>query len=134
MSEEIDITKIGEIWSRIAATADGQIAYRWLQGVLMSKASQTEMGALPFLEGRRSLAWDIAHYMAQGIADSDRYAVTFVTRITPRDDRASRGAGRRIGPEHFVPGYDTDRTGTPYDSAPTFKPGTGSNGTGGDTG
>jgi hypothetical protein len=116
MSEEINTAEIGEIWTRIARTADGQIAYRWLQGVLMSKADKTDMSALPFLEGRRSLAWDIAHHMAQGIADSDRYAITFVTRVTPRDERATRGAGRRITAGSFVPGYDIDRTGVPYDT------------------
>ena len=117
MSEEIDTAKIGDIWERIARTTDGQIAYRWLQGVLMSKASKDDVSALPFLEGRRSLAWDIAHYMAQGIVDSDRYAVTFVTRIVPRDERTSRGAGPRIGREHFVPGWDVDRTGAIYPGA-----------------
>ena len=126
MAEEIETSKIAEIWERIARTADGQIAYRWLQGVLMSKASKQDVSALPFLEGRRSLAWDIANYMAQGIVDSDRYAVTFVTRITPRDERTTRGAGPRIGPEHFVPAYDVDRTGTIYEPSGGTGNGTGS--------
>jgi hypothetical protein len=120
---EIEITEIKEAWDRIARSADGQTAYRHLQGICMRIAAQSDVSALPFLEGRRSLAYDLMAYMAEGITDSDRYAVTFVTRVAARDERA-RGAGRRINADTFIPGYDSDTTGDA---------GSGSNGSGGGT-
>jgi hypothetical protein len=120
----IENKEMQEAIDRIARTADGILLYRLLQKVLCGTvAAQSDHGALQFNEGRRTLARDLMAFMSEGIAENDRACVTFAVAKPERtDQRASRGAGRRIGPEHFVPGYDTDRTGTPYDST---------NGTGG---
>ena len=83
--------------------------------------------ALPRLEGRRRLAADLMAFMAEGVADNDRACITFAV-AKPAAITPARGAGRRIGPEHFVPGYDVDRTGSIIDD------GRGSGGTGNGTG
>ena len=130
MSEEIDFAQTKEAWDRVARTPDGLVIYRHLQRIRQALA--TDMSALPAFEGRRSLAADLMAFMSDGIRDYDRACVTYTIAKPERTDQRSRGAGRRIGPEHFVPGYDTDRTGTPYDSTPggAGSTGTGSNGTG----
>jgi hypothetical protein len=123
MSEEITTPDINQAWDRIARTGDGQIIYRHLQRLALALCDN--VSALPVHEGGRILARNLMSLMAEGIADSDRAAVAFVTRTAERADRP-RGAGRRIGPEHFVPSYDVDRTGSPYDTGS----GSGSNGPG----
>jgi hypothetical protein len=134
MSEEIDFAQTKDAWDRIARSADGLVIYRHLQRIRQALA--TDHSALPHFEGRRSLAADLMAFMSDGIRDYDRACVTYTIAKPERTDQRTRGAGRRIGPEHFVPGYDIDRTGTPYDGAPggAGNSGTGSNGTGGGTG
>ena len=121
MSEELTTPEINEAWDRIARTRDGQMIYRHLMRLVMATADDDS--ALPRHEGARNLARNLMALMAEGIADNDRYCVAFVSRAGERTERP-RGAGRRISPEHFVPGYDTADT-------PTFRAG---NGTGDDTG
>jgi len=134
----IENTQMQEAIDRIARTPDGLLLYRLLQKVLCGTvAVQHDHSALQFHEGRRTLARDLMAFMSEGIAENDRAAVTFAIAKPERtDQRASRGAGRRIGPQHFVPGYDIDRTGTVYDrtTGGTGDAGTGSNGTGSGTG
>jgi len=109
----IDGQDIKDAWDRIARTPDGLLIYRHLQRILMGTAGLDD-SALPRLEGRRRLAADLMAFMSEGIADNDRACVTFAV-AKPVATGGTRGAGRRIGPEHFVAGYDTDRTGSPYD-------------------
>jgi hypothetical protein len=133
MSEEIDFQQTKDAWDRVARSAEGLVIYRHLQRIRQALAA--DMSALPHFEGRRSLAADLMAFMSDGIRDYDRACVTYTIAKPERtDQRTSRGAGRRIGPEHFVPGYDTDRTGIPYDGAPGGAGNTGSNGTGGGAG
>jgi hypothetical protein len=123
MSEFIETAEIKDAWDRVARTADGQIIFRHLNKLAMALAA--DLSALPVHEGGRILARNLMSLMSQGIADNDRYCVAFVTRA-PEPVERPRGAGRRIGPEHFVPGYDVDRTGTTYDGST----GNGAGGTG----
>jgi len=113
MSEEIDFQQTKDAWDRLARTPDGLVIYRHLQRIRQALA--TDMSALPTFEGRRSLAADLMAFMSDGIRDYDRACVTY-TIAKPAAARGTRGAGRRIGPEHFVPAYDIDRTGTAYDT------------------
>jgi len=135
MSEEIDFAQTKEAWDRVARTPEGLVIYRHLQRIRQALA--TDMSALPAFEGRRSLAADLMAFMSDGIRDYDRACVTYTIAKPERtDQRTRRGAGPRIGPQHFVPGYDIDRTGTVYDrtTGGTGDAGTGSNGTGSGTG
>ena len=128
MSEQIDFEHIKEAWDRIARSPDGLVIYRHLQRICMGRAPENVPdSALPRLEGRRSLAGDLMAFMAEGIADNDRACVTFAI-AKPAAVSPARGAKRRIGAEHFVPGYDVDRTGSIIDD------GRGSGGTGNGTG
>jgi len=114
-----------EAIDRIARTADGLLLYRFLQKVLCGTvAAQSDHGALPFHEGRRTLARDLMAFMSEGIADNDRACITFAV-AKPATVSASRGAGRRITADTFVAGYDIDRTGTPYDDKTGGTGGTG---------
>lgn len=106
MTEEITSDDIKDVMDRIARTADGQLLYRYLQkirmGVMPLDANQR---ALRANEGRRSFAADLMAHMGKGIADSDRYAVTFAI-AGPVDTRSrSRGAARRVTADTYVPGY-----------------------------
>jgi hypothetical protein len=47
--------------------------------------------------------------MSEGVAENDRAAVTFAV-AKPVAVSPTRGAGRRVGPNTFVPGYDTADT------------------------
>ena len=123
----IENKEMQEAIDRIARSADGLLLYRLLQKVLCGTvAAQNDVGALQINEGRRTLARDLMAFMSEGIAENDRAAVTFAIAKPERTDQRPRGAGRRIGPEHFVPGYDVDRTGTTYDGST----GNGAGGTG----
>ena len=107
MSEEIDFQHIKDAWDRIARTADGLVIYRHLQRLRMGLA--TDMGALPLFEGRRSLAADLMAFMSEGVAENDRACITFAV-AKPVAVSPTRGAGRRITANTFVPGYDTADT------------------------
>jgi len=134
MSDELDFQQTKDAWDRLARSQDGIVIYRHLQRIRQALA--TDMSALPQFEGRRSLAADLMAFMADGIRDYDRACVTY-TIAKPVPASAARGAGRRVTADTFVPGWDIDRTGTPY---PTNTPGgasgsgSGSNGTGSGTG
>ena len=78
MSEQITTPQINEAWDRIARTPEGQMLYRHLMRLAL--ALSDDVSALPVHEGGRILARNLMSLMAQGIADSDRYAVAFVTR------------------------------------------------------
>jgi hypothetical protein len=132
MSAEFTTAEINDAWDRIARTSDGQIIYRHLQKLVM--ALSADVSALPVHEGGRILARNLMSLMAQGIVDSDRYAIAFPAG-KPAGIAATRGAGRRITAEHFVPGYDVDRTGSTSETGFAGNTGTGTdrsgNGTGG---
>ena len=86
----------------------------------------TDDGALQRCEGARSLAHNLMRLMANGIIDSDRYAIAFPV-AKPVAVTGARGAGRRVSADTFVAGYNT------VDYGPTGgagNSGTGSNGTG----
>ena len=115
----IEPDDIKDAWDRIARTPDGLLIYRHLQRIVMGTAGPDD-GALPRLEGRRRLAADLMAYMAEGIADNDRACVTFAV-AKPTSIAGTRGAGRRVTADTFVPGYDT---------ADSFGSGGGTNGSG----
>ena len=115
----IESKDIQEAWDRVARTSDGLVIYRHLQRIVMGTAGP-EDSALPRLEGRRRLAADLMAYMAEGIADNDRACVTFAV-AKPVAVTVTRGAGRRVTADTFVPGYDT---------ADSFGSGGGTNGSG----
>jgi hypothetical protein len=119
MSEQIDIEQIKQAWDRVARTADGQVIYRHLQRIRMGLAPENVPdSALPRLEGRRSLAADLMAFMSEGIAENDRSCITFAVAKPAAASTGTRGAGRRIGPEHFVPGYDAPGLPEPTFTAP----------------
>ena len=101
----IESKDIQEAWDRVARTSDGLVIYRHLQRIVMGTAGPDD-GALPRLEGRRKLAADLMAYMAEGIADNDRTCITFAV-AKPVPTTGTRGAGRRVTANTFVPGYDT---------------------------
>lgn len=109
MSEEITGDDIKDALDRIARTADGQALYRYLQKIRMGiTPPDAHQRALRANEGRRSFAADLMAHMGKGIADSDRYAVTFAI-AGPVDTRShARGARRRVTADTFVPGYSGD--------------------------
>ena len=107
MSEELDFQQIKDAWDRVARTPDGLVIYRHLQRLRMGLA--TDLSALPLFEGRRSLAADLMAFMSEGVAENDRAAVTFAV-AKPVAVSPTRGAGRRITANTFVPGYDTADT------------------------
>jgi hypothetical protein len=132
MSDLIEFEEIKQAWDRVARSRDGLVIYRHLQKLRLGLA--TDYGALQMFEGRRSLAADLMAFMSEGIADNDRACVTFAV-AKPTTIASTRGAGRRISAEHFVPGYDVDRTGSTSETGIAGNPGTGTdrsgNGTGG---
>ena len=75
MSQEFTTSEINEAWDRLARTSDGQIIYRHLQKLVMALSG--DVSALPVHEGGRILARHLMSLMAQGIVDSDRYAIAF---------------------------------------------------------
>src|SRR6516164_9887792 len=118
----IENKDIQEAWDRVARSPDGLLIYRHLQRIVMGTAGPAD-SALPRLEGRRRLAADLMAYMAEGIADNDRACVTFAV-AKPVPTTGTRGAGRRVTADTFVPGYDTPDS---------FGTGGNSNGSGGGT-
>lgn len=112
MSEEITQQNIKEALDRIARTADGQVLYRYLQKVRLdvTKPEMIEC-ALRDNEGRRRFAADLMAFMASGIADSDRYAITFASAKPVAS--TSRGAGRRISANTIVAGWDSEPDSEP---------------------
>lgn len=102
-----------EAIDRIARTPDGQMLFHHLQKILLNVATpEISDGALRQLEGRRMFASELMGLMAKGIADSDRYAITFVTSGERRAS-PTRGAGRRITADTRVAGWDDPAFGGP---------------------
>jgi hypothetical protein len=100
---------------RIAMTPDGQNLYVFLQRRLMTVTPETPGSALRTSEGERIFASKLIGLMAKGIAESvNRTSSTasgaeqpvVVSSAEPRAVPGSRGAGRRIGPEDRVAGWD----------------------------
>jgi hypothetical protein len=110
----IENKEIAEAIDRIARTPDGQVLYLFLQKVRLSITDDPSEGALRQHEGRRRFAAELMAYMAEGIQDSDRHAITFA-RAKPRSDAGAksrpRGAARRITDRTFVSGWDGPDTG-----------------------
>lgn len=78
MSEEISSDDVTEALDRIARTTDGQTLYRYLQKIRLGTTDPAmNESALRDNEGRRRFAADLMAHMGKGIADSDRYAITF---------------------------------------------------------
>ena len=123
MSEEFTTPDISAAWDRIARTADGQVVYRHLQKLLM--ALSNDLSALPVHEGGRILARHLMSLMAQGIADSDRYAIAFPIRPANVSGADSGTDARRKWLASQPSWYDDPGPGTAGGG------GTSSNGSGG---
>jgi hypothetical protein len=100
---------------RIAMTPDGHNLYVFLQRRLMKLPDPNARGALRANLGERTFASELIGLMAKGIAESvNRTSSTasgaeqpvVVSSAEPRAVPGSRGAGRRIGPEDRVAGWD----------------------------
>ena len=113
-----------EATDRIARSADGQMLYLFLQRKLMGVAVNAEDSALRSLEGQRILAASLMGLMAKGIVESGGHSepiCTFAVAGPRAVASASRGAGRRITDNTFIPGYDDASGGTVPDAS--AKPG-----------
>jgi hypothetical protein len=103
---------------RIAMTPDGQNLYVFLQRRLMKLPDPSQSGALRMNLGERSFASELIGLMAKGIAESVNRTGSSASSSSgaeqpvvlpvaePRAVPGSRGAGRRITADTFVPGYD----------------------------
>lgn len=124
---ELDNSELREAWDRIARTTDGLIVYRHLQKICLEKPPSLDNCALPFHEGRRSLAFDLMATMSAGIGDNDRACVTFRTAKSGASTAAST---RRVTLDDNERVGNTELDRLLADAAPTFRAPTG-NGTGG---
>jgi hypothetical protein len=120
MNDTIDDGDIANALDRIAMTPDGALLYAFLQKVAIARLpGDPSDGALRAEHGRRSLAHDLMSKMARGIdesagrtADSDRHGrpserpVVFLAS-KPVIANRKRGAGRRVGPDDTVAGWDS---------------------------
>jgi len=107
-----------EAIDRIARTPDGRLQYLYLQRALMAVPTLADPCALSAHHGERRFAARLIGLMATGISesggrtssggtsDTDSEQPIVVAKPEPVDARVSRGAGRRIGPDTRVPGYD----------------------------
>jgi hypothetical protein len=121
MSQEFTTPEINEAWDRVARTSDGQIIYRHLQKLVM--ALSVDVSALPVHEGGRILARHLMSLMAQGIVDSDRYAIAFPTAKPVAGAATGTDARRKwLASQSWY--ADDSATGSAGNS------GTGTNGTG----
>jgi len=125
MSEEIELQQIKEAWDRLARTRDGLVVYRHLQRIRLGLAPENVPdGALPRLEGRRSLAADLMAFMSEGIAENDRSCITFaVARPSPVSGASGTDARRKWLASQ--PWYDTPDTSPPGDAGSTNGSGSG---------
>lgn len=112
--------EIEESIDRIAQTPDGRNLYILLQRKLMEVKEPTSRSALRANLGERMFAQRLIGLMAKGIADSGgRTSSTsgstggdsaeqpvVVPSAQPVGISRPRGAGRRIGPDDRVPGWD----------------------------
>ena len=101
---------------RIAMTPDGQNLYVFLQRRLMKLPNPTARGALRSNLGERTFASELIGLMAKGIAESVNRTSSassdgaeqpvVVPTAGPRAVAGGRGAGRRVGPNDRVAGWD----------------------------
>ena len=103
---------------RIAMTPDGRNLYIFLQRRIMTVTAAPTDGALRQDEGERSFAAKLTALMAKGIAESvNRTSSSAGSDGSPEQPvvlpvgqpvatGSPRGAGRRIGPEDRVAGWD----------------------------
>ena len=110
--------EIKDAIDRIAHSQDGKLLYLFLQKRLM--AITTDFITLPTDHGQRILAATLMGLMAKGITESGGSSDSIYTFAVagPRavSGSGSRGAGRRITADTFIPGYD-DASGAPDPSA-----------------
>lgn len=92
-----------EALDRIARTHDGGLLHRYLRRVL-ENVGLPEVGALPFIHGRRTLARDLMSHMAKGIeGSSGRSDNAILNAGTGRVVSSRRPAGaRRVDPDPRV--------------------------------
>ena len=115
MTDPISDKSMKEAIDRIARTPDGAGLYLYCQRKLMTVCQDADLGALPRQEGARVFALELINLMAKGILESGgrtssspagtEQPLVFAA-AEPVTVRAPRGAGRRIGPDTRVPGYD----------------------------
>jgi hypothetical protein len=106
--------------NRIALTLDGQNLYVFLQRRVMTVTHAPTDGALRQDEGERSFAAKLIGLMAKGIAERGGRTSSSTGSIDgaeqpvvlpvsqPVSTGGPRGAGRRVGPDTRVPGWDRD--------------------------
>jgi hypothetical protein len=63
-------------------------------------------GALRQMEGRRMFASELMGHMSEGIAESDRTAITFASSAAARTSLGPRGAARRVSLDTPIAGWD----------------------------
>jgi len=102
---------------RIAMTPDGRNLYIFLQRRLMAVKPAPTDGALRQYEGERSFALELIGLMAKGIAESVNRTSSsagvdgseqpvVIGHAKPVATERARGAGRRVGPDDRVAGWD----------------------------
>jgi hypothetical protein len=103
----IDNQDIAEALDRLARTPDGGMLYRFLQKTLMTVSQPSANdGALRQMEGRRMFASELMGHMSEGIAESDRTAITFASSAAARTSLGPRGAARRVSLDTPIAGWD----------------------------
>jgi hypothetical protein len=103
-SDEVDpATEEREAIARIAFSYDGLLMHRFLRRTLEAVFDLEPVSALPFQNGRRSLARDLMRLMAEGIEGQTSGRTSdsaILTRAgSARSARAFRGAARRVAPD-----------------------------------
>ena len=124
MTHPINEKLLLEAIDRIARTPDGRSLYMYLQKRLMAVPTSDDVSALNSDTGERRFAARLIGLMATGMAESGgrtgssdsgpsgEQPIVFAV-AKPVALGGARGAGRRIGPDTRVPGYDLpdDSTG-----------------------
>jgi hypothetical protein len=119
MTDPINPKLVLEAIDRIARTPDGVSLYLFCQNKLMTLPASSKISTLRKLEGERSFALEIIGHMTKGLIESggrpsisgspgstiDEQPIVFAVP-KPVAVGGPRGAGRRIGPNTRVPGYD----------------------------
>ena len=114
MTEGISAQDLADAFARVGATEDGHLLYLWAQKALMAVPTQhVDEGGLREHHGRRMLLAEIVAMLSEGIKLSGRSSpvrpIVFSVNGGQRDDRKHgrfAGAGRRVGPDTIVPGYN----------------------------
>jgi hypothetical protein len=116
MIEEKDLN---EAIDRIARSHDGHMLYLFLQRKLMGVSTSLDDGALRVAEGERLFALRLMSLMTKGIEESGGRSESICTFAVAgaRVVSASRGAGRRVTLDTFIPGYDNPDDAKPAGNA-----------------